>query len=118
MIIPTNYRPRKGDVLLVRATVRWDFNQASNGEDISISVGKYDSHATVDREQIARVLIPFFNVGEIVTIDGIAGIWQIRGIQNDACWVQSTDGVFKTIEAAALTLAPKTLADTDGSVEY
>lgn len=117
MSLPKNYTPRKGDVLLVRATVKYDSYTEGDREAVSVSVGRYDSHASVGPEQIERILIPFFNVGEVVTIEGIADLWKIRAIQGDAAWVQSIDGVFKTVLARTLTIAPKTLAAEDQAVE-
>lgn len=118
MNLPENYEARKGDIVLVRATVRYTLDSEHGPATISVSVGRYDTVVSIEPEQIERVLIPFFEVGEIVTIgDGTLGLWKIRAIQDGAAWIQSPDGVFKTTSAVSLSRIPKTLAPNGDDVE-
>lgn len=117
MNLPENYEARKGDIVLVRATVRYTLDSEHGPATISVSVGRYDTAVSIEPGQIERVLIPFFEVGEIVTIEGTLGLWKIRAIQDGAAWVQSPDGVFKTTSAVSLSRIPKTLAPNDDEVE-
>ncbi len=80
----TTYRPRKGDVILVRATVRHDWNPGSKMFTVEIP-GQY-STSLIGLEDIAGIGSLAYEVGDLVEARGKTGV--IRAMAGDYVWVE------------------------------
>lgn len=93
---------RKGDIVTVRATVRYSYEITGDGR-LSIDLGIGNRIVTVDLVDV-QLAVPHFDVGDVVVIGDTGHRATVLGTCADHVWVR-TDGGYATILALDLRLA-------------
>lgn len=101
MGLPKNYRARKGDILILHATVRYD---QSRGDSISVKVEGHNWDVTLGRDQIAGVSRVNLDKGDTVIVRGDAeDVGTILAVDGDFAWVgRKTKGANATVHVGEL----------------
>lgn len=92
--MPANYVPRKGDVILVRAVVQYDFDAA---EDDCVHIKVNYASSSVEPADIVGVVSRRWDVGDVVLLEDVSGTHGvIRAERNGMYWVEFAGGGFGT----------------------
>ena len=86
MPLPTGYKPRKGDILSIHATVKHNFT--ASGGDIYLEVDGHFSTIALKSEQIDRIVRQKFEIGSRVLISDMNQIGFVRAISGDYAWIK------------------------------
>jgi len=102
---PEGYRPREGDVVLVPAIVRFDFEV---GEDMDVHVVPADASGrsyAIPLEKIAEVISRCWKEGDAVrTSDEHTG--EVIAVHGESVWVKMSDGAMVTFDSLDLQELP------------
>lgn len=112
MPLPDNINLRKGDLVTVPATVRWDFGGTAADREFVFLLTPNGRELTVRPEEIASIVRRVFHKDERVRIDGTEG-GVVKAVSDDGklLWVK-TDTGYTTVAAARAEIDPD-LAEVD-----
>lgn len=104
---------RKGDIVNVRAKVRYGGDIAGSGY-VSLDLG-YNG-TTVSISQV-ELVVPHFDLGDRVELDRGEEFGRVRGVTADHVWVERDDGEFATYLARDLVLREPARSDMAASAD-
>ena len=92
MSLPEGYLPRKGDVVILHATVRYDFDPGgSDNVSLSLSIREHDSNF-VPLDKIVGLHARHWEPGDKVRIISNGQFGEVVAVSDDAVWIKREDG--------------------------
>jgi hypothetical protein len=117
MTLPKGYLPKKGDELLIRATVKYDVDRKRDPDDpvwVHLKpVGGHNSFVA-SLDAVAGLHCRKWDVGAMVTSGEFEGTGEVIATHGTEVWVKDFEGDLWTVAANDLDLAPAgTMTEAD-----